>query len=149
MSNTPPSVRDRYALDDWEALGFHDCYVYGVRWDYEEFSLCLDLDYIVKWIEPQPDEQSYRFWVCSAELQFNDVSDAQMDIDWRGWAPECQINEIRRAESRKTPNGFTEWHWELDLAKPEGRISLWATGFDLKLRKPPILSNTQYISKGR
>ena len=37
----PPLTRDRYTEDDFDSLGFHDCYVYGFKWDSNHFSLFI------------------------------------------------------------------------------------------------------------
>jgi hypothetical protein len=144
----PPDVRDCYTEIDFVSMGFHDCYVYGIRWNIDNFALILDLDYIVKWVQPAAKDQGYQFWVCPAELNFTNIADARVDLNWMRLAPECQIQDIRRHDSRTTPNGSTQWYWEIELATPEGSIALWATGFELKIKQPPVLSNKQYIREG-
>jgi hypothetical protein len=143
----PPDVRDRYTEIDFECLGFHDCYVYGIRWSIEEFAMQFDLDYIVKWVEPAAEDQRYQFWVCPAELCFKNIADTQVNLNWKGLAPECQIQDIRRHDSRVTPNGSIQWRWNIELATPEGSIALWATGFELRIKGPVTLSNTQHVVK--
>ena len=72
----PPLTRDRYTEDDFDSLGFHDCYVYGFKWDSNHFSLLFDIDYIVKWAEPIAADQRFQFWICPAELCFKNIADA-------------------------------------------------------------------------
>jgi hypothetical protein len=141
----PPDVHELYTDDDFSSLGFHDCYVYGIRWDCDRFTLQLDLDYIVKWVEPEATDDCYRFWVSPAELRFLNVADASVTLNWVGVAPECQIQEIRQHGSRTTPNNSIQKDWEIELAAPEGEIVLWATGFELRIKRPPQLSSTQRL----
>jgi len=133
-----------FTHEDFDRLGFHDCYVRGIRWGGEQFSFSVELDYIVKWIEPA-DDGFFKFWIRPAVLRFDLVDDVVMDFDGTGLMPECQIDGLRRTASRATPNGSTQWHWEFELIIPDGSISLWATGFELSLNGPPVLSASQHL----
>jgi hypothetical protein len=143
----PPLTRDRYSEDDFDSLGFHDCYVYGFKWDSNDFSLLFDIDYIVKWAEPIAADQRFQFWISPAELCFKNIADTTLELNWAGFAPQCRINELQRVKSRTTPNGTTQWYWEFELAAPRGAIALWATGFELRIQAPPSLSPSQQLPK--
>jgi hypothetical protein len=138
-----PQVKECYTEEDIEQLGFHDCYVSGVRWNADEFEVKFNLGYIVEWVQPTRIDQKYGFWICPAELCFVDVDDLHIDLNWVGQTIECCIQEFHRREKRMTPNGKTQWNWALEMSKPEGTIDLWATGFELKIKGSPVLSDTQ------
>ena len=86
-----PIIAEYYTEDDFDSLGFHDCYIHCVRWSIGDFSLSLDLDYIVEWLEPVVVGEGYRFWISPAELSFQNVSDVSVQLDWMGWGLECQV----------------------------------------------------------
>ena len=150
-SAKPPQVKERYTSgSDLDQVGFHDCHVSGVRWDSSGFEVVFELDYIVEWVEPSPGERGYRFWVSPAELRFSDVDDFRLELAWTGLALDCSIQDLHRREKRTTPNGNVQWRWEFELAVPQGTIALWATGFELRIQRPPTLSATQeFFRRGR
>ena len=108
-----------------------------------DFTFCLDLDYIVKWVQPAGSGEYYSFWICPAQLSFKNIEDVLVNLDWTGLAPDCQIQDIRRHSTRTTPNGNVQWFWEVELLEPSGSISLWATGFELSMTGPSTLSKAQ------
>lgn len=142
-----PTVRDCYSEADFERLGFHDCRIWAIRWSPQDFSIALDLDYIVEWVEPTQEASNYAFWICPAELRFANVDGVDVALQWSGLPLECHIAELHRRESRQTPNGTLQWLWELELSAPGGSISLWATGFHLKMLAKPVLSNVQCLKR--
>lgn len=143
----PPRVKERYTSDDLEQVGFHDCRVSGVRWDAGGFEVAFDLDYIVEWVQPTDSQRGYRFWISPAELRFSDVDDLRIELAWIGLTLDCSIQDLHRREKRATPNGKTQWRWELELAAPQGAIVFWATDFELKIQGPPTLSATQELCR--
>jgi hypothetical protein len=123
-------------------LGFHDCYVHGIRWSSTSYSLLLDLDYIVQWIEI---EGAFNFWVAPAELRFDYSSDVKVLLDWGKFPMQCQVKDIHRHGSKPTPNGSENYHWEIEFAVPHGSIDLWATDFRLTFQAMPVLRPVQYL----
>lgn len=137
-----PEIKSSYTQDDFESLGFHDCYVHGLRWSRRHFSLILDIDYIVQWVETGG---KYQFWVSPSELCFRSVSDAVVSLDWTQLAPECQIEGIYRRETRTTANGTQDYHWDVEFGTPDGSIDLWATEFELRIQSVPVLCQTPHL----
>ena len=146
-SSEAPDFKKLYTSADLELLGFHDCHVSGVRWDPERFEVVLEMGYILSWIQPAPDEERYRFWVAPAELRFLNVSDLHLELSWPGLVLDCSIQDLHRQEERLTPNGSTEWFWDLELSEPDGSISLWATDFHLRIHDQPKLLDTPRLSR--
>ena len=145
MQKDKPEFKPRYSSDEFEKLGFHDCYVSGIQWEPHDFTTTLFLDYVLEWVPPEVEGGNFRFWVSPAKLRFLDVDDLAIDLSWGKFAPECQVRDLNRGESRTTPNGSTQWRWTLETAVPDGQIRLWASGFDLEILKPPSLSSTQRL----
>lgn len=145
-SETQPIVKACYYEHDFESLGFHDCYIDKIEWCSSRFMLGLELGYIVKWIPPDSPSEPYRFWICPAELWFTNVADATIDLRWISSTMDVCIEDLYRRSRRSTPNGMIQWQWEVAFSMPEGNISLWATGFELRILGPPVLSNTQRLT---
>ena len=137
-----PQTKTVYTVEDFESLGFHDCYVHGIRWDVSSHALILDLDYIVEWTE---DDGNLKFWVAPAELRFEYASDVKLVLDWTKLAMECQIHDIRRNECKATPNGSEIVRWEIEFATPRGSIELWAANFEMKIQAEPLLREMQRL----
>lgn len=137
-----PSTKLSYSSKEFDSLGFHDCYVHGFRWNSSNYSLMIELDYIVKWVEK---EGAFDFWVAPAELCFKNASETKMTLDWDRFAPECQIQDIHRRDHRKTPNSIDDYLWEIEFAKPYGSIELWATDFLLSIQASPVLRAVQHL----
>lgn len=55
--------------------------------------------------------------------------------------------KTNRTETRTTPSGRKQWLWELEMSIPDGEIIFWATGFQLKILGPPVLSDVQYLRR--
>src|SRR5882757_2142473 len=70
--------------DDFDALGWHDVHVHGVRLEaFKEENgsadLILDIDYILKW---EKSGQGFLFTVCRADLQFHNVFGLRLTLDY-------------------------------------------------------------------
>ena len=137
-----PDVKPIYTIEEFESLGFHDCYVHGISWKSTDYSFLLDLDYIVEWVENQG---FYEFWISPAELQFRNVSDARLNLDWTKLAVQCQIQDIHKSDSKPSPIGSDDFHWEIELATPVGSIEFWASEFELRILESPVLRKLQCL----
>jgi hypothetical protein len=135
-------LSSKRSLNESEAVmeSFHDCHVHGLRWRRDAFSFSVDLQYILEWIEPTASFAGYQFSVCEARLVFQSVSDLKVQMDWSSSPLDAQIEGLRVAESRATPNGGTERLFEIEFADPEGSISLWSSGYELVLLGEPVLT---------
>jgi hypothetical protein len=58
-------------------MGWHDSTIYGMALkNYDDFLLAeivFDIDYLFKWIHPEPPEQSFSFWISPCTLVFKRV----------------------------------------------------------------------------
>jgi hypothetical protein len=124
---------------------FHDCHAHGLRWRRDQFRFTVELQYILQWIPPKDGTAEYRFSICEAQVVFHGVSDLKVAMDWSRAGLDAEIAEISVLESRSTPNGSTERHFEISFANLEGSISLWSTGYHISLLNEPVISTTQTL----
>jgi hypothetical protein len=125
--------------------GFHDCQVDGFRWHERPSLFVVYLQYITNWIAPIGGAVKYQFEIAEAELTFRSVSEIVVSFDWSRCAFTVQIDDLRILESRPTPSGVMDHHYRIDFSNPYAFITLWSTGFDLKLLHDPILCEHQYL----
>jgi len=141
MSESPPQVDKLYTAANFETLGFHDCRLYGVCWDHESYSFSCDLDYIVKWVL-NPETGFYNFWICRATLQFVDVLDVLVSLDWRGCPPTSTISSLDRETPNSRPDETQDWLYALVLHSPDGHVEMRATDFELRIHTEPLLCDS-------
>jgi hypothetical protein len=60
---------------DFVTMGWHDATVHAIAFheDEQNAELLLDLDYIVRWIDPEPPAEHLTFLVAPATLVFENV----------------------------------------------------------------------------
>lgn len=124
---------------------FHDCHADGFHWSRNRFTFSIDIQYILEWIAPSDASSGYRFSICEARLIFQGVSELKVSMDWSGSALDSEIGAMRVLESRTTPNGQLERHFEIEFADPDGIISLWSTGYEVSLLQEPVISEVTNI----
>jgi len=145
---SPTPLKASYNQDDFSNLGFHDCPITGVKWNPRAFSITLTLEYIVEWVAPTETAGCFRFWICPAELEFENVGDVSLDLGWESAVMECRIQDLYRRGERRTPNGGVQTQWDFELSTPSGRITIWAAAWILRIVGPPVLTKTQSLSGG-
>ena len=74
MAGTP-DLKVVWTDADFEQMGWHDNRVHGLSFedDGEDARLLLDIDYIVRWIEPEPPAEYFTFMIAPATLVFEGV----------------------------------------------------------------------------
>ncbi|WP_123805279.1 hypothetical protein [Neisseria chenwenguii] len=92
----------------------------------------------MEWINPEPPEEYFSFWVSPCTLKFENVYDLQIEIDrYRTNMPAVDDLELVNVE-----NEIYQWHMGLS----EGYISFKSSGFKQFIRKKPILTRRQFLS---
>src|SRR5512142_1735512 len=108
--------KTRWTEADFEHLSWHDNHVYGLsirEGSYGSGRLVLDLDYIAEW--RCGADRTCSFMVAPAELAFDEVTDLEVGIDFRGIAVgPLSIGEIRRDVIEKTAR-FSRHRWTIDF----------------------------------
>ena len=145
MQKQIPALPAGYSEEDLDRLCFHDCHVKAISWQASKYEIVLHIDYIVEWIQPESPGAVFRFWICPAEIRFQNVDGARLQMDWKGGLPKCIIDGIIRGESRRAPTGVEESFWDIEFIEPAGSMSLWATGWKLVFTGSPVLSHSQTL----
>lgn len=144
-------MADQYALEraiwthsDFEAMGWHDATIHAIAFLPATWELALDIDYILRWVEPAPGEESYSFWVAPATLIFENTFETQIELEPMD---EVTMQGLERRDAQPMRPGFegphTAWQWVVDCN--EGSITLRATGFRQIFRQAPILVSRQTL----
>jgi len=137
-----PSVGTVFDLNDFDDLGFHDCYVYGLRWEGQSHALIVDLDYIVQWIKKK---DKYCFLVARAEARFSPVAGIRISLDWQRLPLECQIHDIIRERSRDSRHRKNWYLWTIIFSIPSGYITFESPCFELKILSDPQETWNQHL----
>jgi hypothetical protein len=119
---------------------FHDCHVQGLQWRRDQFTFAMNLQYIVEWITPRPPTSGYRFSISEGRLTFRDVDELKVSMDWSSAALDAQIAHVQILKTRMTPNGRLQRFFEIEFADPDATISLWSTGYEVRLLHEPVIS---------
>jgi hypothetical protein len=130
--------------NDFEQMGWHDSKVYAIAFEGEKFELALDIDYILKWLNPSDKESNYKFWVAPATLVFSNVYNLNIIQQSLG----LEIQDVYRENPVKPKNeihieGKTEYDWTIETTS--GKITFKAAGYKQYFRKPPALLDSQKI----
>lgn len=120
---------------DFDKMGWHDCPIYGIRFDSE---VILDIDYIFKWVLDN-ESKYYSFWISPATLVFPDACNLKINVDLDF------INGLEIADLNKCETSEKGILWNLETQ--EGDISLISSGFKQYIRRKPILVKSQCLSE--
>ncbi len=124
--------------DDFETMGWHDARLYGVAAFPGSSEFALDLDYIVKWLNPVPPDNTFMFWISPVTLVFQDARDISLALPMLS-----QTVHVLDLVRTPLPNNQVGWSWALEL--DSGEISLKARGYIQHFRREPVLCRHQEI----
>lgn len=154
---------------DYDPYVWHDDTVYGMRFRTPDLlsphllpdggplqlasgdwtsAFILDIDHIVAWVR---NDDGIRFRVAPADLIFLDVCDLEMAIDWgdsggRTGVHEPAIDHIIRVPLPDATSPAASFRWRIVMNHPAGgEIVFRARGFELNLRRPPVLRDEQRL----
>lgn len=145
-------MKRHWTESDFDSLGWHDVHAHGWRIAEAEYGtgiLSLEIDYILEWIQPQIPDSCFRFRIAPAVLEFREVSNLRMIIDY---ANPCaaigpfSLDGIER-ETITYPTGSQSYKWTIDINWPSGDISFESPGFSMSLCGPSIETHKQYLDK--
>jgi hypothetical protein len=133
---------------DFDDLDWHDNVVHAIRvveGEYGAGQLILDIDYILEWLKD--DSGTFAFKVAPATLEFNDVTNLKIALDYdtpgAGLTPFSLDRIERRREKR---DRYEAVLWTLVVNWPIGSITFEAKGFMQSLRSPAVVSSEQSLS---
>jgi hypothetical protein len=127
---------------DFSEMGWHDAVVHAIGFDDDGGTsrLLLDLDYIVRWLEPEPPRAHYSFAISPVTLVFDDVSNLEGEVGIAdgdgGVLP--MISDISRGDSGDDKaDDPTSQRWVIDGGNFE--LTFCASGFRQHFRAWPTL----------
>ncbi|MFI6407525.1 hypothetical protein [Streptomyces sp. NPDC050548] len=129
---------------DFPEMGWHDATVHGLSVQPTDDvlpRLLLDLDYIVRWVHPVPPATHFSFWVAPATLVFDDVWDLEGDLDFKGTAPDLEIDGVHRLVPDDGREDLPLWHIEGHAFDLRFR----ASGYRQYFRKAPTRASRQAL----
>ncbi|GAA3209548.1 hypothetical protein GCM10010532_033330 [Dactylosporangium siamense] len=121
---------------DFAHMGWHDCRVHAISvGEYDDATLpparlLLDLDYIVRWVEPAGSAQPFSFWISPATLVFEQA----WNITGR-LGPLHDLMEIADLHRLASPDGQPDHEWHLEGQNFDLRLR--AHRYTQYLRQPP------------
>lgn len=128
---------------DFGIMNWHDVNIHGIGFDSNNFELLLDIDYIFKWIEPEPGKEFYSFLTAPATLVFRNVWDYNCDFTSNLHLTIMSINRSnqRIPNSHEFIDDKLEYTWVIELL--EGEITFNSTGYTLYSRRLPERTDRQ------
>ena len=153
--NREQSMKQEYKLEKWiwteadfDVMGWHDSEIHATAFFPEDFELIFDIDYIFEWIDPQPNETCFKFWVAPATLVFKNVHDVEFDID--SYNGKLEIDNIRKEGESSPINAefigkASEWLWTIECQ--EGEIRFRSVGYEQFTRAAPELTQSQTLDR--
>ena len=132
-----------WTSDDFEVMGWHDSRVWAMVAHEGTFEFAMDLDYIFKWVHPQPGETSFKFWVAPVTMVFENAHDVSIDIESDQGG--IEVADLHREEPKHAQNGaLIDYLYRFECQ--EGEISLRTTGYRMYVRSVPRLMQGQRFS---
>jgi hypothetical protein len=100
--------------EDFESMNWHDCKVYGIGFDSDNFRLIFDIDYILEWIKPE-NNKYFKFWVSPSSLIFKNVYDLSIDISITDGFEICKIlrENPNAPRNKEHIERDVEWSWRI------------------------------------
>jgi hypothetical protein len=124
---------------DFDTMGWHDARVHAIAFHEDEHNaeLLLDLDYIVRWTDPEPPAEYFSFRVAPATLVFGNVWDLDGELGAAWTRTLLQIENIHRHDpenDRQRGSGLQPWVIEWSQGH---ELTLLASGFRQHFRRRP------------
>ncbi|WP_410604270.1 hypothetical protein [Amycolatopsis sp. lyj-90] len=130
---------------DFPVMGWHDCRIHAVGvTEYEDDTvpptrLLLDLDYIVRWVDPVAPEKHFTFWIAPATLVFEKAWDITGQF-----GPLHDLLEIDDVHRLASPDDQPEPLWHIEGQNFDVRLR--AHGYRQYLRMPPKAVSRQALT---
>jgi len=126
---------------DFDHMGWHDAQLHAIAMEFADdgeapgWWLLLDLDYIVRWVEPRHPDTHFTFWTAPATLVFHDA----FNVRFSGGIERMDLVEIldlHRSPVAARLSGDPSWDWHVEGDGFDLRVD--ATGFTQYFRREPI-----------
>src|SRR5437879_2500499 len=138
MTETFELERTVWTDVDFENMSWHDCPIHAFSLN-NHYELLLDIDYIFKWVSAG---KRFKFWIAPCTLIFKTVYDIAFDSEHN----QPIIDYIERSNPQKPKyleyiDRDTEYEWDIVMVSAE--MTFKSVGFDMFVRKQPILVRNQ------
>ena len=131
---------------DFDTMGWHDARVHAIAFHEDEHNaeLLLDLDYIVRWIDPEPPAEHFTFLVAPATLVFETVwnLDGELGTASRTLLQAQDIHRRDPENDRQREMGLQPWVVEWSHGH---ELTMLASGFRQHFRRRPVLVASQRL----
>ncbi len=118
-----------YTNNEVEKINWHDSEIVSISSISKEFKLKFEMNLITKWNYPENQEQEIVIEYANAIVLFYNAYNLDIDIITDSI---IMIDQLTRNNKKKNVNtGNVEWEWTIDCQ--QGKISFYATGFDILL----------------
>ncbi|MFG1780248.1 hypothetical protein ACGFIR_13955 [Micromonospora sp. NPDC049051] len=130
---------------DFPSMGWHDCRVHAVSiGEYEDDTLpparmLLDLDYIVRWVQPTGQDGRFTFWVAPATLVFERAWNIEGTL-----GPLHEVMEIADLHRLPSPDSSSEPLWHIEGQNFDLRLR--AAAYTQHIRLPPQHVHRQVLT---
>ncbi len=123
---------------DFAVMGWHDCQIYKIALEGNgnNGNLLMDIDYILKWNQPELEGLPFTFWIAPATIAFRNINQLHFDFEL-SFDDSFEIDEIQRSESE------TNYQWT--IITQEGYIQFLGHGYDQFIRQDPFYEFGQAI----
>ena len=133
----------QWAESDFDNMEWHDCPIYSVTFSNNN-ELIFDIDYILKWIEPNNSDGLFSFWIAPATLCFKNVYNLKIESNIINFIiVTIYRNNPKQPKNIKYIQNDIEYDWHIETT--EGEITFTSVGYNQHTRKHPILTNNQYL----
>ena len=117
---------------DFDKMGWHDNHIYKIRFTED---LELDIDYILKWNQPDLEGLPFTFWVAPATLVFKNIQNLSFEF-YTGFEDSFfEIDDIERENANQ---------WTIITRR--GDIQFNSDGYEQFIRQVPSFQFGQTIS---
>jgi hypothetical protein len=136
-----------WTQSDFDTMGWHDATVHAIAFheDAADAELLLDIDYIVRWIGPEPPAEHFTFLVAPATIVFENVWTLEGELGAQRTL--LQIQDIhRRAPQHDWDRNAGVHPWTIEGHDFE--LGFLASGFRQHFRARPVKSASQRLDLG-
>ena len=138
------ALKTKWNHENFDAMNWHDCKIYAVCFDSENFELSFDIDYIIQWIKDKAPKGKFRFKLVPATLVFKNVHSIEIASD----NIELIILSVVREALGKPANGdiikaSIEYLWTIETTV--GEIAFKSIGYEQFARGEAVELGAQSI----
>lgn len=132
---------------DCDTMGWHDATVHAIAFheNEENAELLLDLDYIVRWFDPEPPAEHFTFLVAPATLVFANVWSLEGELGAQRTLLQIQDIHRREPENDRHRNASVR-PWTIEGHDFE--LTFLASGFRQHFRDSPVHTASQRLELG-